>query len=361
MSSKIIVPIHLCHRLAIVLTLFLYSSLQAKAQSWTADTIKVPFGSITFDNSTFQLCKGKDSREVHPSFISVYERKKGLVFPVDQIVIAEKPLVEHLKIKFSARQKELDVYFPLIARFDIIQTQSLFKREFRLNSAIELWQINSQKDTMLVGTLYHEKIFSQKKKRPVAEGYIQTIDEWASSFQGDVIAVQQEVDLLMPGQLTHFRRGKTTLKPDLYLSGDLFFGVDFWGVDGELWFSNPERGKRYFRTSRLLRYQEHSLVRSVALGNNVDLFNFRFFPNCLFTNKTAFMIGFNNWKDMKTANHKFEEILLFELSAIQKISYNRFDKKGVSAGIGMMESFRYIIHHKPELKIALVLNLAIKL
>jgi len=349
------------HGLALSFVFLLCYPLISRSQNWTTDTVSVPFGLINLENSTFHFNGGKDLRRVPPSLISVFEKKKGLVFPVDQVVITDKPLIEQLNLKFSGKGREMACFYPSIANFEIIQSQSLFKRTFKLSSAIELWEIKTDRDTLLFGTFYHERYFTQKKKSKIEEGYTSIIDAWANSVQGDIIAAQQDVDLLMPGQMYHFRRGKTAINPNLYLSGDFFMGIDFWGIDGELWLSGPELGERFLRTSRILRYQEHPIVRSVALGNNVDLLHYRFSPRCLFTNKNAFLIGFNNWKDMKTASHKFEEIFLFEISATQKVTYNRFDRKGVTAGIGLMESFRYIVHHKPELKIALVVNFALKL
>jgi hypothetical protein len=64
---------------------------------------------------------------------------------------------------------------------------------------------------------------------------------------------------------------------------------------------------------------------------------------------------------MYTADHRFEEMILFNLSATQLIQLNQLDQRGIVAGIGLMENLHYIIHHKPTLKVALVANISLKL
>lgn len=64
---------------------------QVKSQSYIADTIKVKFiknDSVCLNKPMHIIDKRSDSQK----FLSVYEKKKWLFFPVDQIVELERPL-----------------------------------------------------------------------------------------------------------------------------------------------------------------------------------------------------------------------------------------------------------------------------
>ena len=67
----------------------------SNAQSYIVDSIIVNFpnkDSLQFQHSFIV----EDHRSENPNFLSVNEKKKWLVFPVDQIVIASKPVSEGL-------------------------------------------------------------------------------------------------------------------------------------------------------------------------------------------------------------------------------------------------------------------------
>lgn len=335
--------------------------LRSRSQSWVADTLVFPFGIQNIENAQFSMEPGKDQRQVFSSFLSVFEKKKALFFPVDQIVRLNLPLTTSLSSKFVSQKNISYSYFPVITEFEVHQQKAGGKRRFELCSTIELWQPGQQADTLLVGTLYHEQTWLQKSKQPPEEGYLKVIDLWSNRFYSDVLAIQHQVDQFLPNELPGYRKGRSAIRKNLYLSSDWFLGTKFWGIDGEIWFSRPEIGKQFRRHSAILRYQEHADFRSVALGKQVGLFNLRLNDNWIFCNKTAFLLGFNNWKDMKTVGHKFEEVLLFNLSATQKICYNRFDKTGILFGAGLIENLHYIIHHKPALKVGAVFTVGLKL
>jgi hypothetical protein len=334
---------------------------QEKLQKWVADTVTVSFGtSGPFENSNFRLLQGIDLRPEFPSFVSVYERKKAYYFPVDQIVKLDGPLCVRLSEKFVPASPDVPVYLPTVYEFIATNYRKGRKQEFVLNATIQLQQIMPAGDTVMLGTFYFGNNVSIPKREAHAKGYEMLLDDWARRFNNDLLSAQQQLDVVMPEKLYHFRRGQAAVRKNFYTSAEVFVGRTFWGIDGELWFSHPESQQKFDRTSRMVRYQSHPNVQSISFGSKISSINYRLKPNWVVSNKTAFMLGINNWKDMETERHKFEEIFLLNASATQKISYNTLDKTGFVFGLGLMENLTYIVYHDPELKLGLVINAAYK-
>jgi hypothetical protein len=225
---------------------------------------------------------------------------------------------------------------------------------------VELSEIIPAYDTVLVGSFYYERSFSQKKKENIGVGYETLIEDWCNQFERDVQSVQNGLDQVMPDKLYYFRRGAKAIEKNFYISVDLFSGLNFRGIDGELWFSEPEGHRIFNRSSGIIRYLDYPDFQSIAIGSNVRHWNYRISDSWLFTHKMALLLGVNNWKDMKTVSHKLEEILLFDASMTQQINYNPLDKMGFVFGLGLMEDVHYIIYHKIGFNIGLSLNCAYK-
>jgi hypothetical protein len=330
-------------------------------QKWVADTIIIRFGnSEKIDNCSFNLLNVSDLRNAFPEYISVFQHKKWLFFPVDQIVKTNQTLAQDLKDKFKPDLKVAGNYTASIHQFDIKNTATLEKRELTLFSTIELSEIDPTNDTILVGSFYYERSFSQKKKAKISLGYEKLIEEWSNQFTVDIQLVQNGLDQANADKIFYFRRGEKAVKKNFYTSVEIFAGLNFWGIDGELRFSEPEGNRKFNRRSGVIRYMNHTDFQSIAVGSNMRRWNYRISDRWLLTNKMAFLLGVNNWKDMKTASHKLEEIFLFDASMIQQINFNPLDKTGFVFGLGLMEDANYIIYHKIKFNVGLSLNCAYK-
>jgi len=331
------------------------------SQKWVADSITIQFGKPEpVENLGFSISDAKDYRKAFSEFISVFERKKLLFFPVDQIVKTSKPLAEHFKQKFHSDSLGVSTYVTNIHNFTIKNSSSLGNRNLGLFATIELSEIHNNRDTILVGTFYYERSFIQKKKQDVARGYEQLIEKWSQQFAADILSVEEKIDQDVPDLLYYFRRGDKAVKKNFYASVDLFAGLNFWGVDGELWFSEPEGNRIFNRNSSVIRYVNHPSFQSMAIGSSLPHWNYRVNDSWLFTNKMAMLIGVNNWKDMDTAHHKLEEILFFNYSMTQRLNFNRLDKSGFIFGIGIMEDLHYIIYHRVGFNVGASVSFAYK-
>ena len=134
-------------------------------QKWVADTITIRFGnSERISKCTFNLLQVNDCRKTFPEYISIYEQKKWLFFPVDQIVRTDKPLSAKFIDKFSSEEKIAGNYIASIHQFNIKNTTAMGRRGFTLFSTVELSEIIPKNDTILIGSFYYERSLLQKKK-----------------------------------------------------------------------------------------------------------------------------------------------------------------------------------------------------
>lgn len=330
-------------------------------QKWVADSIIIDFGKKDpIKNQGFNLIDAIDKRKTFPEFISVFEKKKWLVFPVDQIVKVGQPLSLNFKNKFHSDSSGVMNYIAEIHNFNVKNSTAFDRRYLSLFATIELYRLNNPSDTALIGSFYYEGTYKQKTKDDIKDGYEFLIEEWCNKYSSDVIAVEKGIDYTVPGSLYYFRRGKESVGKNLYASIDFFAGTKFWGADAELWFSEPEGNRVFNRNSGVIRYVNHPDFHSIGIGGNVRHLTMRVNDLVVFENKMVMLIGINNWKDMKTVSHKFEEIFYFNVSMSQKFIYNRLDKKGLVFGLGIMEDLSYVIYHKLTFNLGLTLNCAYK-
>jgi hypothetical protein len=341
------------HTPVLIIILSLTINLQLSlGQSYVADTIRINIqqnDSIKFRHSL----KVVDYRMEDPRFISVYEKKKWLFFPVDQIVIANRPIAEDL-MRYQDEGSH-ENYLLTIHEYYIRQSASLFKKNFALNAALELSELRNT-DTTLLGTFYYEQAFLKSKKTGDSAGYAEAHTFYMNQIIRDIDTVCENMTtIIKPGNF-HFRSGAKAASGNLYLTNDLYIGYDFWGLDAELYFSSPEPADKFSRKSYLLRYLNYGNRESLAISGKVSLFNYRLSNNWLFQNKHAFLLGFNKWHDIDEAKRTFEEIFLFQLTATQRIFYNKIDGKGFVFGIGLMEDASYIIYNKPSYHIGFVMS-----
>lgn len=344
---------------ALILLLILLIPFAGFSQKWVADSITIDFGSEKMSQSAILVNSVSDLREESSTFISVFEQKKALVFPVDQIVKLQRPLESEFVSRFTP-DTTVNINLKVdIQRFYINQSTSLGKRNYTLFSTLEVYN-STQSDSSFLGTFYYEYFYTNKEKDSLTSGYEAIIDKWSHTFVTDVMSVSVGLDNVIGDNLYHFRRGQHAIRKNFYTEVEAFAGLNFWGIDGALWFSEPEGNRVFNRQIGIMRYVNRPTFQSIAVGRNVRMWNYRFTDKWLFTNKIAMLVGFNNWKDMDTVPHKMEEILVLNASMTQRINYNQFDKSGLVFGLGVMEDFYYVVYNKPKLSVGLTLNCAYK-
>ncbi|MDA3879286.1 MAG: hypothetical protein PF436_02760 [Prolixibacteraceae bacterium] len=327
------------------------------AQQWVADTLTV---SVWFPDTTRSSANIKtvnDNRNCSPKLLSVYEEKKLLIFPVDQVVQTTKPLSSIIQKQLSTPTSETSAFDIDIQQFNIERTSSMFKNQYKLYASIGIQETGAPATT---GTLYYEQTTTQNRKATDETAYVNVIQNWGEKFTSDLHAIGHGLDTMIAGSVPRFRRGSPPAGQNFYVETEFFAGLRFWGIDAALWFSEPEGSTIFNRSIRMMRYVEHPNVRAIAFGRDIRRWNYRLNDRWLFDNKIVLLFGINNWKDMDTSAHKLEEILYMNTSFTQRVTFNQRDKSGLIFGVGVIEDVHYIIHHRIKLNIGVSLSCAYK-
>lgn len=332
--------------------------ISAIGQTYVADTLIADLqkDSLLSFNHTLRV---SDKRDAHPNFISIYEKKKWLFFPVDQVVLTAQPLAKGFEQQLSGRSS--DLYALDIHEFYIKHSESTFKRTLRLDGAFELSKIEPAGDSILLGVFYYGTNVSYKKKGQSIElAYSDILTQFKKEFIYDLNIVSSDTLKNYKKGEYHFRKGASIAPKNFYVSTDVYYGYTFWGFDAEIWFSSPEPSQKFNRKSRMFRYLNYGNRQSVAFSTGVSQLNYRVNEKWLFTNKRAFLIGFNKWNDVDEEMRTLEEMFLFQFSMTQRICYNKLDKSGLVFGVGFIEEASYIIYNTPMVNFGVVLSCAYK-
>jgi len=341
--------------------LFLLISLTGFCQKWVADTIVIGLGRCAdVRRLNFDITRAVDHRKIFPEFISVYERKKWLFLPVDQIVITPHPIASCMENKFRSDLFYATDYVVDIHEFNISNSTFFWRRNYTLFATLELSSVSYNQDSSFIGTFYYECNYSQKRKENISSGYEELIDRWSKQFENDLICVEKNFDKNFHDLFYYYRPGHSAKRKNFYVASNFFIGSHFWGLEGELWFAEPEGQRLFKRNSEVMRFVNHDDFQAIAMGRTVRHLNYRLNDKLLLTNKFTFLIGVNRWKDMDVVSHKLEEILFFDFSMSQRINFNPIDQSGIVFGLGTMEDLYYVVYHKVKFELGLSFSLAYK-
>jgi len=341
----------------VIITLSIHFSAIVTAQTYVADTLITDFKKDTLQPFNYSVSVA-DYREEDPNFISIYEKKKWLFFPVDQIVLTSIPVAKSFENKLNAESGkpfQLDIF-----EFYIRNNESSFTRSLNLSGSFQLSKIELNGDTTLMGMFYYENLVKNKKKIPVNQSYSEIINAFKTSFIADLNVICSDTLKTEKSSKYHFRQGVGVAQKNLYVAAEAIYGYTFWGFDAEIWFSSPEPAQKFNRNSRIFRYLDYGNRQSVAFSAGVNQFNYRLGSNWLFQNKSVFLLGFNKWNDVDEEMRTLEEIFLFQASMTQRICFNKLDKSGFNIGAGLIEELSYIIYNEPIYSIGVVLSCAYK-
>lgn len=327
------------------------------AQTYVADTIRVSLDNQVFEKFHSRL-SATDYRDDNPHFISVFEKKKWLAFPVDQIVTAQQPLstyFENLTDTTSNKNYQLGIH-----DFYISYNESMFKSYLKLNAYIGLSEINKLNDTTYLGIFYYEQLEKFNKKDSLRQSYQTVWKSFSTQFYADLSVITSDSIPDNKPFTYHFNPGQKPAPKNFYVSVDAYYGYTFWGIDAEIYFAAPEMAQKFSRNTRMFRYLNYGNRESAAFSTQVTQFNYRLNQRWLFQNKHGFIFGLNKWNDVDEAKRTFEELFLFQYAFSQRLTYNPLNKKGLTFGVGLMEETSYIIYNDPIFSVALLFNCAYK-
>ena len=77
--------------------------------------------------------------------------------------------------------------------------------------------------------------------------------------------------------------------------------------------------------------------------------------------KSKMFFGVNRWNENEYSKHGLEDLFLLDYSLSQHITMNRFYKKGITLGLGIMEDLTYIYSQNLSFKPYFVVQAGFKL
>ena len=331
----------------IICTILLFSHNDLYSQKFLTDTIYIDFKGDTI-LSAGQVCiKGViDNRDEIPNFVMYRTKKKFLILPVDQEILTIKPVSEAIQNGFRTNDNCSLSYTIHINKLEIEKREGRFSSSTFLVADIPVFKHKSDSSHYL-GTLYYDHLYHPlHKKELFPESAQNLLYNWHATFKTDLIrlnTLQDNSDKELPPNLI--------IAPDdkpLYLQirTGVFAGRNWYGLQGEIFFSRPEISNRYKTTSGIVRYQNNSDYESISIGRNSEHFTFRKNDNLSLDIDLNILLGFLKWKDVKMHNPTLYQIINAEVSSIQSIILDRKNKQGFTFRAGTIEALAYVYDKK---------------
>jgi len=331
----------------IIFTILLFSHNGLYSQKFLTDTIYIDFKGDTI-LSAGQVCiKGViDNRDEIPNFVMYRTKKKFLILPVDQEILTIKPVSEAIQNGFRTNDNCSLSYTIHINKLEIEKREGRFSSSTFLVADIPVFKHKSDSSHYL-GTLYYDHLYHPlHKKELFPESAQNLLYNWHATFKTDLIrlnTLQDNSDKELPPNLI--------IAPDdkpLYLQirTGVFAGRNWYGLQGEIFFSRPEISNRYKTTSGIVRYQNNSDYESISIGHNSEHFTFRKNDNLSLDIDLNILLGFLKWKDVKMHNPTLYQIINAEVSSIQSIILDRKNKQGFTFRAGTIEALAYVYDKK---------------
>jgi len=325
----------------------LFSHNGLYSQKFLTDTIYIDFKGDTI-LSAGQVCiKGViDNRDEIPNFVMYRTKKKFLILPVDQEILTIKPVSEAIQNGFRTNDNCSLSYTIHINKLEIEKREGRFSSSTFLVADIPVFKHKSDSSHYL-GTLYYDHLYHPlHKKELFPESAQNLLYNWHATFKTDLIrlnTLQDNSDKELPPNLI--------IAPDdkpLYLQirTGVFAGRNWYGLQGEIFFSRPEISNRYKTTSGIVRYQNNSDYESISIGRNSEHFTFRKNDNLSLDIDLNILLGFLKWKDVKMHNPTLYQIINAEVSSIQSIILDRKNKQGFTFRAGTIEALAYVYDKK---------------
>ncbi len=317
--------------------------------------IEVPVDStLTKINASINIFQ--DDRLGEENVLRITQKNIYNYIPVDHYININKPVGEYFTDFFENSGNT--IYDFKINRFEIDERKGLIYPALSLNAIIEVVKYSSNNTDTTYGTLiYNEEINARAKGKEPAQKEKKLLTNWEKEFQKDISQITDCINASDPLPY-NFRSSELTYQTNLQMSSRFIGGLDFWMLEGEVIFVEPEASKKFKQSGYMFRYRNEKKFESISFSRNSEHFIYRLNNNLLFDINTNFLIGVNKWRDMWEAEHPIWHILLLEASATQYVLYTPFNSNpSFVFGAGILESIYYVpdglFKFKPGLSVQL--------
>jgi len=310
--------------------------------------------------SEISITEITDSRNEDPRFVRYGTKRKLLFFPVDQEVYTKSPLSDEIGKNILMVSDKKPEYTLEIQKFEIEKEKGRISTTTILTADLSLYE--KLEDTLIYkGTFYYDYLYrKQSKKETLIEETENLLSKWHSDFKLDLFTTTAKYTGQEVQNYTNFLVDDKI--KSLYLNTSIggFYGLNWWGLQGEVFFTRPETRSRNHYWAGIVRYNNNEDYESFAIGKKSEHYYFRINENWLYDVDLNILIGFCKWKDVDEQNVQLYQVVDFELSSIQSIQYNPINSKGVFFRMGIAENFLYVIEIKPKLQAGAFLSVGMK-
>ena len=331
------------------------------AQKFLTDSVHIHFRSDTLIGMDCPCIKSiQDNRNEDPHFIMYQTKNKFLLFPVDQDIHTTEPLARAIFNGLSGNDNCLRNYTLQINRFEIIKKKERFSSTTWLTADIPVF-LNKNDSQYFYGTLYYDFPYHPlNKKEKLPESAENLLNLWHTSFKADLIGLDAMVAGSSGDPVSNLLTGPNVHSLYLYVQTGILVGRDWYGFQGEVFFSRPEIHQNNRYLSGIIRYQNNSQYESFAIGKKARHFSYRSGKKLVYDIDVNILPGFLKWKHVESEEPTLYQVFNIELSSIQSVFYNKQNISGFIARIGAIETLGYIIERDLKLRFGLFAGLGYK-
>jgi hypothetical protein len=326
----------------IILLIFICTPIYSQKKLISDTTIiNVPIdSSLKKVNAT--IANVIDMRKGEEDVLRITQKNVYQFIPIDHYININKPL-EHYIPDFFDGTENVNFEFK-INRFEITERKGLFYPAYTLNALFDISKYSTNNGDTLAGTLiYNNEINARTKGKKPGQKEEKLIKQWEKDFVEDMHNLTKHANNSKNSLPYNFRKSNQTYRTNLVLSSRFIGGLDFWMLEGEVIFAEPEASRWFRQSGYMVRYRNEKKFESIAFTRNSEHFIYRLNDKFLFDINTNFMIGVIKWKDMWDVEHPIWHIVLLDLSASQYIKYTPFNNKpSFVMGAGILENVYYV-------------------
>lgn len=344
-------------QLGIILVFF---NLPVRSQKLLPDTIYVEFHADSLiPLNKLSIVDAVDKRNEDPRFVRYGSKRKFLLIPVDQEVYTNHALSQEILKGIPDETSAERIFIIEIEQFVIEKEQGRFRSTNKLVADIPVYE--KYVDTSIWrGTMYYDYLYVPDEKK---ESLVQTTEnllhKWHTDFKIDLLSLQANDGIV---RQMHSNLVTNPKIKSLYLNTGVagFYGYNWWGIQGEIYFSRPESSSRNHYLGGIIRYQNNPDYETFAFGRRAEHYCFRRNEKWVFDIDLNFLLGFCKWKNVDIEEPTLYQIFDFELSSTQSFIINPLNKKGVTMRLGIIENFSYVIGKIPKFQIGGLMGIGMK-
>lgn len=355
-----LIEYHIILKVLIIIT-FIFPSLNVFSQKFLSDTMYIDFkGDSILEVGPLCIKEIIDHRDEDPRFIMYQTKNKLLLFPVDIEIHTKNAISEILFNNIDIAENCKSYYSLHLNKFEIEKRKGKFGSGTFLLADIPVYEYIDD-SAFYRGTFYYDYLYrSLYRRESSASSVLNLLCNWHCAFKTDLLRLNYS-KLNETGDLPRNFLTDPKIKP-LYFNvqATVLAGIDWYGVQGEMFFTRPELASPGKTKSGIIRYQNNRDYESLGIGRNSEHLSFRKNKNLILDIDMNILLGFLKWKEVQVHKPTIYQILNLELSSVQSIIFNQINKQGITFRFGAIESLSYVYDKKLRFQAGGVLGLGYK-